>query len=191
MTQVKGNLKVEVRESIELNGNLFNSYNSQTLKNITDVSKRIVTVPPTTLDSDGEPVTTYKGQEILAMSTIIGSGTFVEEKVRYIRITNLSDEYPVLLTLKNEGDEEFLYKLDKLSSFLYSGEAEIVGGTSGSGVQNSFNSDRVTLPNTDSMKDLVNILAMASSSVSDIQSGAAGSGSGAVKCNVELFVATT
>jgi hypothetical protein len=191
MTQVKGNLKVELRESIELNGNLFNSYNSQTLKNITDVSKRIVTVPPTTIDSDGEPVTTYKGQEILAMSTIIGSGTFVEQKVRYIRITNLSDEYPVLLTLKNEGDEEFLYKLDKLSSFIYSGEAEIVGTTSGSGVQNSFNSDKETLPNTDSMKDLVNILAMASSSVEAIQKGAAGSGSGDVKCNVELFVATT
>ena len=197
MAKLTGTLKVEIRESIKLNDNSFDSYNSHTIRNITDVSKRIVTVLGTTLDVNNDPVTSYKGQEILAMGSTIGSGTFVEENVRYIRITNLSNQHPLLLTFKNEDDKEFLYKLDKEATFIYSGETHIPAISSGSGVQNSFDTSGVPtgtstppLANTDSMGDLVNILAMASSSAANIVSGSAGSGSGEVQCNVELFVAT-
>ena len=175
---IKGSLKVEIRESIKLNDNSFDSYNSQILRDITDVSKRIVTVPITE-------------QELVATSTTIGSGTFVTGDVRYVRITNLSDEWPILLTLKNSDNDEFMYKLDKKSTFIYSGETDILGTTTGSGVARSFDSDNTALPNSDSMVDLSNITAFASASAEAIASGSAGEGSGVVQANVELFVATT
>ena len=171
-------LKVEIRESINLNNSDYNAYNSHTIRDISDVSRRIVTVPVT------ESV-------LIAMDdNQIGAGTFKEESVRYIRITNLSDEWPLLLTLKNEDNDEFLYKLDKKASFIYSGETSIRNTSSGSGVQNSFDANNEALPNTDSMGDLVNITAIASASTDAITSGSEGAGSGTVQCNVELFVAT-
>lgn len=178
MAAIKGSLKIEIRESIKLNDNSFDSYNSQILRDITDVSKRIVTVPITE-------------QELVATSSTIGSGTFVTGDIRYVRITNLSDEWPILLTLKNSDNDEFLYKLDKKATFLYSGETDISGNISGSGVARSFDSDNAALPNTDSMVDLTNITAFASASADAITSGSLGEGSGIVEANVELFVATT
>ena len=42
----------------------------------------------------------------------------------------------------------------------------------------------------ENLGDLVNITAMASGSAAAILSGSVGSGSGAVRCNVELFIAS-
>ena len=147
-------LKVEIRESIEINANDYGSYNAISLNGINEVSKRIVTVPTTE-------------QEILAMSTTVGSGTFIEGDVRYIRITNLSTDNPIILTFKNEefdnGHGEFAIKLDKGLSYVYS-------GISGSGVVDTMDttgSSAVGLgPNGPNMKDLVNITAQSSGSTS-------------------------
>ena len=178
------NLRVEIRESIKLNESNYNSYNAQSIKNINDISKRVLTVPTT------ESV-------LLAMDNDqIGAGTFVEDKVRYIRITNQSKIYPVLLTLKNDGNDEFMYKLDKMASFIYTGEATVDGGAdiayalTGSGVQKSMNADNAAIADYTQKGDLVNITAFASASEAAIVSGSAGSGSGVVQCNVELFVAS-
>ena len=185
-------LRVEIRESIKIGESNYNSYNAQTIKNISDVSKRTLTVPVT------ESV-------LLAMSNaaipgggaaVPGAGTFIEDKVRYIRISNLSKLYPCLLTLKNEGNDEFQYKLDKQASFIYTGEATVEGGSdvayalTGSGVQKSMNADNEAIADYTELGDLVNITAYASASEAAIISGSHGSGSGVVKCNVELFVAS-
>tara|TARA_R110001592_G_scaffold362630_1_gene677412 strand:- start:1159 stop:1710 length:552 start_codon:yes stop_codon:yes gene_type:complete len=180
------NLKIEIRESIVLNENSYDSYNKQTLAGINNVSKRVLTVPTT------ESV-------LISMDdTNIGAGTFKEEDVRYIRITNQSTEYPLLLTLKNENNNEYIYKLDKESTFIYSGEAdtkEIFGTSrSGSGVINSTDASDNAITGVDTsfenLGDLVNITGMASGSTADLISGSAGSGSGDVRCPVELFIAS-
>ena len=82
-------LKIEIRESIQINANDYGSYNAINVNGINEVSKRMVTIPTTE-------------QEIISLSTTVGSGTFIEGDVRYIRITNLSTDNPVILTFKNE-----------------------------------------------------------------------------------------
>ena len=180
------NLKVEIRESIKLNENSYDSYNKHILKDINNISKRVMTVPVT------ESV-------LLSMdNSNVGAGTFVETKVRYIRITNQSDEWPLLLTFKNEDENEYIYKLDKQATYIYTGEAttkEIYGiARSGSGVMNSFDASNSTISGVDSsfenMGDLINITGMASGSAEDIVLGAGGSGSGEVRCPIELFIAS-
>ena len=169
-------LKVEIRESITLENNNYNSYNFHNIRDINDVTRRRVTLPTTE-------------QELVAMNTSIGSGTYIEQDVRYIRITNLSKEFPIMLTLKNDDADEVKIKVDKQGSFIYTGEA---GDStfSGSGVQNSFDADNDIIGTTNALGDLVNITAFTSASAEAIISGSAGSGSGVVKANVELFVAS-
>ena len=187
------NLKVEIRESITLDGESnYNSYNFQTLTDINEVSKRRVTVPETE-------------QEILGFGTSIGSGTFKEDEVRYIRITNMSKQWPVVLVLKNDDNDEFMYKLDKQASFIYSGETDIGINQSGSGVLNSFQADNAALATVSDMADLRNITAFASSSGTKVSGSdaipyadyiSAGSSSDAwgrtlpATANIELFVAS-
>ena len=171
------NLKIEIRESITLDNNNYNSYNFHTVDKINDISRRRITVPTTE-------------QELIAMSTSVGSGTYIEQDVRYIRITNLSKEFPVMLCLKNDDTDEIKIKVDKQASFIYTGEAGVNGEYSGSGVQNSFDADNSAIGTTDNLGDLVNITAYTSASEGAIISGSAGSGSGVVKANIELFVAS-
>ena len=71
-------LTVKITESIELNGKDQGGSNVLTIGSVATVSKRIVDVPTSEV-------------EIVAMSTAVASGTFVEGDVRYIRITNLDD----------------------------------------------------------------------------------------------------
>ena len=75
-----------------------------------------------------------------------------------------------------------------------SGESNIVGTQSGSGVVNSMDASDNAITGVDTsyenLGDLVNITAMASGSAAAILSGSVGSGSGAVRCNVELFIAS-
>ena len=174
-------LKVEIRESITLDGTNYNSYNFQVVQDINDVTRRRVTVPTSE-------------QEIIALDTSVGSGTYIEQDVRYIRITNLSKEFPVMLTFKNDDADEFLIKVDKRGSFIYTGETDYktTAGTtlSGSGVQNSFDAKNDIIQNPDTMGDLVNITAFTSASTAEIVSGSAGSGSGVPKAVLELFVAS-
>ena len=70
------------------------------------------------------------------------------------------------------------------------GGADIAYALTGSGVQKSMNADNAAIADYTQMGDLVNITAFASASEAAIVSGSAGSGSGVVQCNVELFVAS-
>ena len=181
------NLKVEIRESITLDNNNYNSYNFHNIKDINDVSRRRLTLPVTesVICAMSAAQTEFGGGQALP-----GAGTFIENNVRYIRITNLSKEFPIMLTLKNEDNDEIKLKVDKQGSFIYTGEAGISGEFSGSGVQNSFDADDAAIGTTENLGDLVNITAYTSASEASIISGSAGSGSGEVKSFIELFVAS-
>ena len=98
-TIVKNTLKVTITEDIILNGAQQGATNVLNLTDIHEVSKRIVTI-------------TTSEVEIIAISSAITSGTFLETDVRYIRITNLDTAYYVLLTFKNKDNNEFVVKVD-------------------------------------------------------------------------------
>ena len=180
-------LKVEIRESIALDNNNYNSYNFHNIKDINDISRRRLTLPVT----ESVIVAMSAAQTIHGGGQAIpGAGTFIENNVRYIRVTNLSKEFPIILCLKNEDTDTIKIKVDKQASFIYTGEAGVNDEYSGSGVQNSFDADDGPIGTTNNLGDLVNITAFTSASQGDIISGSAGSGSGEVKSFIELFVAS-
>jgi len=168
------NLKIDIKEFITLNGDKYDSNNSYTLTNIDEISKRIVTNPTSSI------------KEIIGMSTSIGSGTFIEGDVRYMRFTNLgavrsgsytgSNTVPIMLTFKNENNDTFGVKLDEGISYVYS-------GIQNQGVVNSLVATSSAAGiNTSSFGDLVNITATTSASTE------VGTVYGA---SLELFVAST
>ena len=165
-------LKVEIRETITLsNNNKYDAYNRYTLNGINHVDKRIVRIPTT-------------GNEILALSSSVGAGTYNEENVRYMRFTNLSTAHPVMLEFKNENDDTFVTKVGQGLSFIYS-------GASGSGVINTLDANESVPLDIDAsgyagLGDLVNIIAKASGSSVEY----AGSTTGSVyNVDMEIFVA--
>ena len=179
------NLKIDIKEFITLNGDKYDSNNSYTLTNIDEISKRIVTCPASNTTTI-VTIPTSSIKEIIGMSTSIGSGTFIESDVRYMRFTNLgavrsgsytgSNTVPIMLTFKNENNDTFGVKLDEGISYVYS-------GISNEGVVNTLVATSSAAGiNTSSFGDLVNITATTSASTE------VGSVSGA---SLELFVAST
>ena len=112
-TLTASTMTVTISESITLNGQNQGGTNTLSIPSIATVSKRIIDVPTSEV-------------EILAMSTAVASGTFIESDVLYIRITNLDDTNHVGLIFKNENNDEFGVKLDKGQSFIYNGD--LAGG---------------------------------------------------------------
>ena len=97
-TIASGTLKVTIKEEIYLKGKNQGAVTELSISDVNEISSRIITVPTSEV-------------EIIAMSTAVSSGTFVEGDVRYIRITNLDDTNHVSLTFKNEDNDEFGVKL--------------------------------------------------------------------------------
>ena len=146
-------LTVTLTESITLNGSSQGATNTLSIGSINEVSKRIVTA--TTAEAT-----------ILAMGTAVAAGQFIKSDVRYIRITNLDDTNHVVLTCKNENDDEFAVKLDKGQSFIYN--ADLTGGVVDT--MDAIDGTGLSL----SLGDLVNITADADTE----------------PCDLELFVAS-
>ena len=140
-------LTVTITESIELNGKDQGGINTLVIPSVATISKRIVDVPASEV-------------EIIAMSTAVASGTFVEGDVRYIRITNLDDTNHVTLTFKDEDATEFAILLDKGQSFIYNGDLS-------AGVVNTMHAGGSAL--TVSLNDLVNVTALADTAACDVE----------------------
>jgi hypothetical protein len=98
--------------------------------------------------------------EILAMSTAVAAGTFIESDVLYIRITNLDDTNHVTLLFKNENNDEFAVKLDKGQTFIYNGDLS-------GGVVDTMDADSSAL--SVSLGDLVNVTATADTAACDVE----------------------
>ena len=140
-------MTVTVSESVTLNG--VNQGGTQTLSIplIATLSKRIVDVPTAEV-------------EIIAMSTAVAAGTFIESDVMYIRITNLDDTNHVTLTFKDEDNTEVAFLLDKGQSFIYNGDLS-------AGVVNTMHASGSAL--TVSLNDLVNVTALADTAACDLE----------------------
>ena len=152
-TLTAATMTVTVTESINLNGQNQGATNTLSLASIAEVSKRIVNVPASEV-------------EVVAMSTAVASGTFIESTVKYIRFTNLDDTNHITLTFKDEDNTEFAVLLDKGQTFIYNGD--IAGG-----VVNTMHAGGSAL--TVSLNDLVNVTALADTAA----------------CDLEIFVAST
>jgi len=112
-TVTAATLTVTLTEAITLNGVDQGGTNTLSISSVNEVSKRIVTATTTE-------------QIILAFGTVVAAGQFLEDKVVYIRITNLDDTNHVGLIFRNENSDEFSVKLDKGQSFIYNGD--LAGG---------------------------------------------------------------
>ena len=152
-TLTAATMTVTITESINLNGTNQGATNTLSLASIAEVSKRIVNVPASEV-------------EVVAMSTAVAAGTFVESTVKYIRLTNLDDTNHITLTFKDEDNTEFAVLLDKGQTFIYNGD--IAGG-----VVNTMHAGGSAL--TVSLNDLVNVTALADTAA----------------CDMEIFVAST
>jgi len=146
-TITAGTLKVTIRESITLKGKDQGSTTELSITNINEISSRIITVPTSEV-------------EIIAISTAVSSGTFVEGNVRYIRITNLDDTNHVTLIFKDEDATEFAIKVDAGHSFIYPGD-------NSGGVVDTMHAGGSAL--TVSLNDLVNITAEADTAACDLE----------------------
>ena len=152
-TVTAATLTVKITETIPLNGSDQGATNTMTIASVNEISKRIVTATTTE-------------QVILAFGTAVAAGQFLEDKVVYMRITNLDDTNHVVLTFRNENNDEFAVKLDKGQSFIYNGD--LAGGVVDT--MDAIDGTGLSL----SLGDLVDITADADTA----------------SCDLELFVAS-
>ena len=93
-------LTVTVTETLNMNGSNHGSTKQMTISGVNEVSKRIITVLAST-DST----------QIYAGAAAASIGTFITANVKYIRITNLDDTYPVILSFSNGVDHHAQFSL--------------------------------------------------------------------------------
>tara|TARA_A100001515_G_C4416659_1_gene158949 strand:- start:52 stop:519 length:468 start_codon:yes stop_codon:yes gene_type:complete len=146
-TVTASTMTVTISESITLNGKNQGGTQTLSIPSIATVSRRIIDVPASEV-------------EILAMSTAVAAGTFIESDVLYIRITNLDDTNHVTLLFKNESNDEFAVKLDKGQTFIYNGDLS-------GGVVDTMDADSSAL--SVSLGDLVNVTATADTAACDVE----------------------
>ena len=146
-TVTASTMTVTISESITLNGKNQGGTQTLSIPSIATVSRRIIDVPASEV-------------EILAMSTAVAAGTFIESDVLYIRITNLDDTNHVTLLFKNEDNDEFAVKLDKGQTFIYNGDLS-------GGVEDTMDADSSAL--SVSLGDLVNVTATADTAACDVE----------------------
>ena len=146
-TVTASTMTVTISESITLNGKNQGGTQTLSIPSIATVSRRIIDVPASEV-------------EIIAMSTAVAAGTFIESDVLYIRITNLDDTNHVTLTFKDEDDTEVALLLDKGQSFIYNGDLS-------GGVVNTMQAGGSAL--TVSLNDLVNVTATADTAACDVE----------------------
>ena len=146
-TVTASTMTVTISESITLNGKNQGGTQTLSIPSIATVSRRIIDVPASEV-------------EILAMSTAVAAGTFIESDVLYIRITNLDDTNHVTLLFKNENNDEFAVKLDKGQTFIYNGDLS-------GGVVDTMDADSSALSVL--LGDLVNVTATADTAACDVE----------------------
>jgi len=127
------NLKVTIKETIELNGKDRGSTNTLTVGSINEVDNRIVTIP------SGSQTTLFN------LSNNPSAGTFTSSSLKYARITNKDDSNHVRLrvssslSLSGSGTPSAIdFKIEAGKSFLLS-NSSISGSTDGLDLNSTFN----------------------------------------------------
>jgi|TARA_R110000751_G_scaffold178872_3_gene285035 hypothetical protein len=146
-TIVASPLTIKISEQIKLGGVELGGEVTKRIQSITEFSRRLINVPTSEV-------------VILAMSTAVAAGQYVESTVKYIRITNLDAANHVTLVFRSENNAECAHKLDFGYSFIYA--ADDAGG-----VVDTHDASASAL--SVSLDDLVDITALANSGAVDLE----------------------
>jgi|TARA_R110000824_G_scaffold71006_2_gene182064 hypothetical protein len=126
-------LTLTVSEAITLNSKDEGQTHTHTIASIADIYRRTETI-------------TTSNTNLVAFGASAGLGTFDEDDVKYIRLTNLDNTNHVIFTFKNEALDEFAVKVDKGQSFVYC--PDLSGG-----VKDTFTANQKALSFTDATCD--------------------------------------
>ena len=118
------NLKVTIKETIELNGKDRGSTNTLTVGSINEVDNRIVTIP------SGSQTTLFN------LSNNPSAGTFTSSSLKYARITNKDDSNHVRLRVSSSLNA-MDFKIEAGKSFLLS-NSSVTGSTDGLDLNSTF-----------------------------------------------------
>jgi len=151
-TVTTATLKILIQEDITINNKVMGGKTIHSVTRVNEVSERIMTIPTHQVS-------------ILALSSSAGAGTYVTNKVAYIRLTNLDNQNFVRLTFRSGSlgtttTNTYDVKLDANRTLMFT-NASISGSAAGA----SFGT----------FSNFTSLDATANSSA----------------CEVELFVATT
>ena len=116
-TITKATLSVVINESVKLNEKEYGARQEVKIKNINEVSQRIVSVPTSQVT-------------ILQLSSSVGPGTYKTSDLQYLRMTNLDNENWVRLSFSSGSANRFDVKLGALQSYIVT-NASISGSASG------------------------------------------------------------
>lgn len=120
--QVKITEEHIVKNIRTLNENIY------TIDNVTNVDRRVVTCPNTT------------SIDLVNINGINpGAGTFPSSSIKYIRVTNLDDEYNLVVSLSSSKDEYWSQQVSPTSSFIWA-DAEITGSNFDGSLSSSLES---------------------------------------------------
>jgi len=110
-------MTVTVNEDVKLNGYQVGSKVVQKISNINEASRRIMSVPTSTIS-------------ILTLGSTAGAGGFVTGDLKYIRVSNLDDTNFVRLTFVSGSANKFDMKLPASRTAIFT-SAAISGSNSG------------------------------------------------------------
>ena len=97
-------LITKISEKITLNGNKYDNIVEKRISGISDIFKRIVTIPA---DSDLTDADTGKTTIVsFSSTTAISDGALDIQNVKYIRLTNLDDTNTIGVSLQIDIDED-------------------------------------------------------------------------------------
>tara|TARA_R100000808_G_C2141587_1_gene149408 strand:+ start:1683 stop:2171 length:489 start_codon:yes stop_codon:yes gene_type:complete len=105
-----GTMTVTVAEALTLNNKDYGSTQTFSIASIANVSRRLVTV------------TTTEAVVMTMNASAMGAGQHIDEKVKYLRFTNLDDTNFITLTFRNQDNDEVAIKLEQGKSFIWAGD---------------------------------------------------------------------
>jgi len=116
-------LTLTVSEDVKLNGNQVGAKVVQTITDINEASRRILSVP------------TYE-TEILALSGTAGAGTYVTGDLQYIRISNLDDTNFIRISFTSGAANRYDVKLPAKRTAMFTSPS--ISGSAGGDAFGSF-----------------------------------------------------
>ena len=103
-------MTVTVTEALTINSKDYGSSQSFTIASVANVHRKLLTV------------TTTEAIIMTMNPTAMGAGSHIDEKVKYMRFTNLDDTNFITLTFRNQDNDEVAIKLDAGKTFIWVGD---------------------------------------------------------------------
>jgi len=116
-TLIPATLTVTISEQVILNNQPLNSENKLSIASITQVDKRIVSIP------------TASEVTLVDFAAQVAAGTFISSNLKYVRVTNKDAVNYARIRVKKDGSSTFDVRLDAGKSFMMGNTDESVSAT--------------------------------------------------------------